>query len=447
MTPGELMGADNQLNKQQVIVISGMHRSGTSLVSSLFQKTGVNIGDNLVGSFKGNPRGHFEDVDFYNFHEKVLGRFEQNHLVQTIDVLGELTAAETAAAMSLIEARRNHEVWGWKDPRTALFLNDWHNLLPQARYVFVYRHPVEVVLSLLRRGVEVDLEVLSNPWVGLRVWQVYNQAIFNFYQQHPESCLLCHIASITADIKSFINLAAKKLALPPPEEDISTLYQAAELKQVALSPAAYSILERLAPEAMQLYAKLEAQADLPGPEPASAAMAQLTQVVELEGIVSNLTSQKALSAEQAAHFFSVLLAILDPQVVLTGKEALDEFRVNHIGHLKTHITHLEAHTTNLKAHIVHLEAHIVNLKVHTANLEAAIANLKSQASDLEQLAAYKDLLAQQQEIRIRQLEDQLSRIEKTKIWQLAQKWYALKQFFKRGRSNPQAIQTIKRENQ
>jgi hypothetical protein len=58
--------------KPSVFIVTGMHRSGTSLTASLFQKVGVDIGKKLVGAADGNVKGHFENVDFVEFHKSVL---------------------------------------------------------------------------------------------------------------------------------------------------------------------------------------------------------------------------------------------------------------------------------------------------------------------------------------------------------------------------------------
>ena len=43
-------------SKPSVFIVTGMHRSGTSLTASLFQKVGVDIGKKLVGPADGNVR-------------------------------------------------------------------------------------------------------------------------------------------------------------------------------------------------------------------------------------------------------------------------------------------------------------------------------------------------------------------------------------------------------
>ena len=58
--------------KPTVLIITGIHRSGTSLTASLFQSVGVNIGENLVGPEYGNIRGHFEDIEFVELHKRIL---------------------------------------------------------------------------------------------------------------------------------------------------------------------------------------------------------------------------------------------------------------------------------------------------------------------------------------------------------------------------------------
>ena len=57
-----------------------MHRSGTSLVSSLLQRAGIHIGEKLIAANSANPRGYFEDVDFYEFHENLLHERKQTYL-------------------------------------------------------------------------------------------------------------------------------------------------------------------------------------------------------------------------------------------------------------------------------------------------------------------------------------------------------------------------------
>ncbi|MEY2832560.1 MAG: hypothetical protein RLZZ574_1818, partial [Cyanobacteriota bacterium] len=136
---------------QSIIIITGMHRSGTSLTASLLQSAGVDIGDRLILENTTNSQEHFEDLDFVEFHQQVLNS-------QAIDTAGwkqnqfRMPPQYQIAAQDLLAVRQNRAIWGWQDPRTTLFLDFWAQLIPEAKYVFVYRSPWEVVDSLFRRG-------------------------------------------------------------------------------------------------------------------------------------------------------------------------------------------------------------------------------------------------------------------------------------------------------
>ena len=133
-----------------VLVIGGMHRSGTSLVAAVCQSAGLDVGAELLPGHASNPLGHFEDLDFYRFHEAALtaaGRVPAGYGISDAPVVVDASARGRAEA--LVAARRaGGRPWGWKDPRTVLFLDFWLEMLPEARFLFVFRDPAEVADSL-----------------------------------------------------------------------------------------------------------------------------------------------------------------------------------------------------------------------------------------------------------------------------------------------------------
>jgi len=86
------------------LVISGMHRSGTSLVASAFRAAGIDVGSDLLGADEGNPRGHFEDRDFVRLHEEMLVTTGETWLTGTpgrsSDVRPDLVARADASSIS-----------------------------------------------------------------------------------------------------------------------------------------------------------------------------------------------------------------------------------------------------------------------------------------------------------------------------------------------------------
>ncbi|MEO0835807.1 MAG: glycosyltransferase [Cyanobacteria bacterium J06642_3] len=247
---------EDTVHNQAVIIMTGMHRSGTSLTASLLQSAGINIGGRLMAEDQGNAKGHFEDLDFVEFHQNVLQS-------QGISVAGwteqrqiQVQPQYLALANNLIAARHQQRLWGWKDPRTTLFLDFWSQLLPQAKYVFVYRSPWDVIDSLFRRG---DVIFRTNPNFAVQQWCNYNQAVLDFYQSHREQCLLLEIDSIINDSK-VVDLVQQKfgLELRSPE----TLYEPALF---TVDPNTYyrqALLNKFFPEAIDLYHQLAEQADV-----------------------------------------------------------------------------------------------------------------------------------------------------------------------------------------
>jgi GT2 family glycosyltransferase/glycosyltransferase involved in cell wall biosynthesis len=240
--------------KSSIFIIAGMHRSGTSLTASLLQKIGVNIGENLVGPAYGNIKGHFENVDFVEFHKAILRS-------QGIDDLGCTLAKKlvvsdeyVAPAKKIINHSQIHSIWGWKDPRTTLFLNFWLNLLPDANVICVYRSPWEVVDSLYRRA--TDERLFNNPEMAVQMWIHYNRKVLEFHQDFPQRCLLVHVDAVGNRAKDFVDTINHKfdvtLASPPVDN-----FEKSLLVNEILQTHRPSLIEKYFPEALEVYRELE----------------------------------------------------------------------------------------------------------------------------------------------------------------------------------------------
>ena len=55
-----------------VLIVTGMHRSGTSLTASFVRSLGIDVGDNLLSPDAYNPKGYFEDVAFVELQRSML---------------------------------------------------------------------------------------------------------------------------------------------------------------------------------------------------------------------------------------------------------------------------------------------------------------------------------------------------------------------------------------
>ena len=257
-------------------MIGGMHRSGTSLLASLFEGAGVSVGERLMGSGPGNEAGHFEDLDFYEFHQRALagnGLSAEGFTADGVPTVPDILHAEAA---ELVARRRERGgIWGWKDPRTVLFLDFWAELLPDARYVFVFRSPGEVVDSFFRRG---DPTFVFHPLLAARVWLHYNRLILDFVARHPEHCLIRETTQIAADPGELFAAIRQRLGVPVGEPP--SRYRADLLGHDADGHRTRLVAEAC-PGAMDAYLELRARAGSTDPLPeATGPTASETAIVE-----------------------------------------------------------------------------------------------------------------------------------------------------------------------
>jgi hypothetical protein len=139
------------------VVILGMHRSGTSVITRVVNLLGLPLCDRddfVTGP--GNPTGHWESESLVTFNDRLLkvlgGRFAAPPHVddgwEKRQGIANLYS-EAAAVFSRVYATKT---WVWKDPRTCLTLPFWRLVWPDVPVVvFVYREPLEVFISLGKR--------------------------------------------------------------------------------------------------------------------------------------------------------------------------------------------------------------------------------------------------------------------------------------------------------
>jgi hypothetical protein len=83
-------------------------------------------------------------------------------------------------ALEILAEYADKPLWGFKDPRTLMVLNGWHELVPDMEFVGIYRHPLAVAQSLASRpAMPVSIEE------GLDMWYLYNRELLRAYEKQP----------------------------------------------------------------------------------------------------------------------------------------------------------------------------------------------------------------------------------------------------------------------
>jgi hypothetical protein len=204
------------------LIITGMHRSGTSLIASFVHHSGIDLGNDLLGPRKSNPYGHFEDKEILDFHRDILVR-EFGHSMW-VPGPPEVTEEDRQRTTQLIAARRHKPRWGWKEPRTSLFLDVWNRLLPDARFLFVVRHPLQVLDSLSRRTKSKFYQFRKHNKF-LRAWMTYNHECASFYHRHHDRSVLVDIELVISDPATFVETLSQLLSFDFSTKTFRRLYE------------------------------------------------------------------------------------------------------------------------------------------------------------------------------------------------------------------------------
>lgn len=225
---------------KRALLILGMHRSGTSFLTGSLQQAGLELGRHSAWN-PHNTRGNRENPDFVAFHEDLLAA---RGCTWDRPPEGRLrwSRAEQARARALVAEFGSLPSWGFKDPRTLLFIDAWQALMPGARVIGIFRHPAAVVRSLDARG-----GMPRDKAFGL--WRHYNARLLALHRARPFPLL--SFDKPEHELHSRLNSVLAALGLNELHDD---RFWAAELRHHE-TPA-----ETLPADCAELYRELSARA-------------------------------------------------------------------------------------------------------------------------------------------------------------------------------------------
>jgi hypothetical protein len=403
---------DSAIISSQPIIITGMHRSGTSLTASVLEKAGVNIGEDLLGSHRGNARGHFEDINFLTLHQDILVSQGISSEGWTTHNSVEVPQQFWGRSQALCQQRAEQDtLWGWKEPRTTLFLNFWATILPNAKFVFLYRSPWEVIDSLFARG---DVAFHHNPKFAIEVWIAYNQAVLDFYQRHSEKAFLLHPLFLKDGENEFITRLSQKLELPlsPFEEH---MFEAKDMHLQVNNTHRPALLTRYFPEAIELFKRLEKAADLPSPMPIDTLLDMAAKGTERDWSCQDwLASRRASALYEEAQ--SVHDELQQARVELQQAHAELQRTQAELHHTQAGLEHTQAAFQQSQA-----DVHRLNTELHQNHLQLQQAQFQLQQTHAE---------LQQEQAARQHAELVIQAMETSKFWKLRNSWTNFKSIFR-----------------
>ncbi|MCC2632545.1 MAG: glycosyl transferase family 2 [Ramlibacter sp.] len=146
---------------KKVVVVLGMHRSGTSAITRALETMGVQLGDHLMPPAAGNnEKGFFEDVEINAINIDLLKALDNDWQalapIPVTELLSDKYADLRLRAIAVLRSRLQQAgPFGFKDPRVCRLLPFWQQVFAHLglddAYVIALRNPLSVARSLEKR--------------------------------------------------------------------------------------------------------------------------------------------------------------------------------------------------------------------------------------------------------------------------------------------------------
>jgi hypothetical protein len=173
-----------------MIPVTGMHRSGTSFVSDLLSRLGLDFGDKsgFYNADQWNANGYFEQIEFIDLNHRIITMFKNT--VGGIELLASYLVYMTMPSRKILDRRAKKNKLALiklssqyadkvvKDPRFCLTLPYWKEWGDVTSCVVCLRHPLEIAISLKKRQ-KVPLSL------GLRFWDYHMKSLLQTIDHIP----------------------------------------------------------------------------------------------------------------------------------------------------------------------------------------------------------------------------------------------------------------------
>ncbi len=145
------------------IIILGMHRSGTTMITELLQQLGLFVGDKLDDNHESL---FFFDLNKWIFEVGIaktdypynLQLMNPNCKAEIVNVLDyHMSSSRRKKYLGNKRIKDIRDIdfkWGWKEPRNSFTLEFFKELFPDAKIIHIYRNPIDSANSYIKRDIE-----------------------------------------------------------------------------------------------------------------------------------------------------------------------------------------------------------------------------------------------------------------------------------------------------
>jgi GT2 family glycosyltransferase/glycosyltransferase involved in cell wall biosynthesis/Flp pilus assembly protein TadD len=189
---GTVTTLSQRRQRRPIVIVLGMHRSGTSLCSHVLSALGVDMAD-AIAVQESNEKGHWERRQIVDLNDRILEHFNRGFYTPHHDFglpVGWWADPEVSAVrreiVALLAARMGEAPFGFKDPRTSRLMPMWLQIFGELKlepkFIICLRNPAQVARSLRARdGLDPD--------IGEFRWFSYVVDCFRYTRKHA-TCVL-----------------------------------------------------------------------------------------------------------------------------------------------------------------------------------------------------------------------------------------------------------------
>ncbi len=224
-------GTRSRAGQRACLLVLGMHRSGTSVITRVLNLGGVKLPNELMGASEANVSGHWESMKLYQFNDRLLTEFGYTWSDWKAFLWDSVEFAHRREIKLSIQ-RIIREEFGdvgtfvLKDPRICLLAPIYLEALEEAeinpRIVIPFRNPIEVCKSLrsrdqllwsdavllwLRHVLEAEFFSRKYPRVFTRFSDVLEdwRRVYANVRKIAGSDDLYHVNEISGQVEEFID--------------------------------------------------------------------------------------------------------------------------------------------------------------------------------------------------------------------------------------------------
>lgn len=175
-------------NRNSIIALLGMHRSGTSLIANAIAALGASLGNHLLPPKEDNPSGFWENEAIVGLNDRLLAAMHSSWyhtaLPKPTSIEHEILVGLRSEAQGVLRSEfLDDTIWALKDPRAIRLWWFWRDVLcdlhREERNILIVRHPLSVAQSLaVRNGFTIKHGLLL--WLShyLADWQSYGSTLY-----------------------------------------------------------------------------------------------------------------------------------------------------------------------------------------------------------------------------------------------------------------------------